>query len=247
MCDTVHEPIGTWQGWIDVPEPEVGPATGNWIDLTHVFSESMPKVPHVSAPRFPMTYRLPDDYSNVTEIHMSVHTGTHLDSPYHFINDGPGMDAVPLERLYGPGVVWHLPDIEAYRMIEPEDLMACTPELRPGDILLLDTGWWDKCGGTPEYEKFPALSQAAAEWLVEKHCKLVGIDNGTPEMAKEKRPEEGWKWPVHHTLLSHGVLVGEFVRNMKPLAGQRVEVMFLALSLAGADGAPARVIARPVA
>jgi kynurenine formamidase len=245
MCDTVHEPIGTWQGWIDVPEPEISTATGGWIDLTHVFSESMPKVPHVSSPSFPMTYRLPDDYSNVTEIHMSVHTGTHLDSPFHFINDGPGMDEVPLDRMYGPGVVWHLPEIEAYRMIEPEDLMACTPELRPGDILLLDTGWWDKCGGTPEYEQFPCLSQAAAEWLVEKHCKLVGIDNGTPEMAMDKRPE-GWKWPVHHTLLSHGVLVGEFVRNMKVLAGQRVEVMFLALNLAGADGAPARVIARPI-
>ena len=128
---------------------------------------------------------------------------------------------------------------------EPEDLTACTPELQPGDILLLDTGWWDKCGGTPEYEKFPCLSQAAAEWLVEMRCKLVGIDNGTPEMAKDMRPK-GWKWPVHHTLFSRGVLVGEFVRNMKALAGQRVEVMFLALNLAGADGAPARVIARPI-
>ena len=140
MCDTAHEPLGTWQGWIDVPEPVISTATGGWIDLTHVFSESMPKVPHVSSPSFPMTYRLPDDYSNVTEIHMSVHTGTHLDSPFHFINDGPGMDEVPLERMYGPGVVWHLPEVKAFQMIEPEDLMACTPELRPGDILLLDTG-----------------------------------------------------------------------------------------------------------
>ena len=141
---------------------------------------------------------------------MSVHTGTHLDSPFHFINDGPGMDEVPLDRMYGPGVVWHLPEIEAYRMIEPEDLMACTPELRPGDILLLDTGWWDKCGGTPEYEQFPCLSQAAAEWLVEKHCKLVGIDNGTPEKPANLRqisvsPER-----------THGMLVTLLERGARP-------------------------------
>jgi arylformamidase len=245
MCDGGHEAIGTWQGWLEVPEPKIGLASGPWLDLTHVFSESMPKVPHAATPRFPMTYRLPADYSNVTEIHMSVHSGTHLDSPYHFINDGPGMDAIPLDRMYGQGVVWRLPEIRAYQSIEPEDLERLRPELREGDILLLDTGWWDRCGGTPEYEQFPHLSTAAAEWLVERRCKLVGIDNGTPEMAKDRRPE-GWKWPIHHTLLSRGVLVGEFVRNMAPLAGRRVEVMFLALNIAGADGAPARVVARPL-
>jgi kynurenine formamidase len=35
--------------------------------------------------------------------------------------------------------------------------------------------------------------------------------------------------------------------NLEALAGRRVEVMFLGLNVVGSDGAPARVIARPVA
>jgi kynurenine formamidase len=52
---------------------------------------------------------------------------------------------------------------------------------------------------------------------------------------------------VHQILLSQGVLVAEHLTNLRSLANQRVEAMFLALPIAGSDGAPARVLARPMA
>ncbi len=56
--------------------------------------------------------------------------------------------------------------------------------------------------------------------------------------------EAGFDWPVHHILLGHGVLIAENLTNLRALAGHRIEAMFLALNIEGADGAPARVIAR---
>jgi kynurenine formamidase len=55
-----------------------------------------------------------------------------------------------------------------------------------------------------------------------------------------------FNWPVHHILLSHGVLIAEHLTNLHALAGRRIEAMFLALNIQGADGAPARVVARPL-
>ena len=85
---------------------------------------------------------------------------------------------------------------------------------------------------------------AAAQWLVERGVKLVGVDFATPDLAVDRRAE-GFDWPVHHILLSHGVLIAEHLTNLHALAGRRIEAMFLALNIEGADGAPARVVARP--
>src|SRR5215831_12413379 len=41
------------------------------------------------------------DSSNVSSIHMSAHSGTHVDAPRHFFDDGTGTEALPLEMLIG--------------------------------------------------------------------------------------------------------------------------------------------------
>jgi kynurenine formamidase len=80
---------------------------------------------------------------------------------------------------------------------------------------------------------------------VEHQVKLLGVDFSTPDLTAHKRPS-GFTWPVHQILLSQGVLVAEHLTNLAPLANTRVEAMFLALPIAGSDGAPARVLARPL-
>ncbi len=107
---------------------------------------------------------------------------------------------------------------------------------------MIDTGWSERAG-THDYERHPCLSEASAHWLVDQGIKMLAVDFGTPEACPEKR-WPGWAWPVHHVLLSHGVLVAEHLRNLRPLAGQRVDAMLLGLSIKDGDGAPARVVAR---
>lgn len=242
MCNGPDSRSPGWFGWGDMPPPVLSDSREAWTDLSHALSEELDRIPFLPPPRFERIASLPEAIANITEIQMVCHFGTHIDAPIHFIADGPAMDEVPLDRLYGGGVVLKL-DPDPYGLIEPADLQAAGPEIRRGDIVLLDTGW-SRHMGTDLYEKHPSLSPAAAEWLVERGVKLLAVDFSTPDMTAHKRPK-GFGFPIHHTLLSRGVLIAEHLTNLKSLQAGRVDALFLALNIKGADGAPARVVARP--
>ncbi len=242
MCNGPTTRATGWLGWQGVPPPAMSDSTAGWVDLSHALSAELDRIAFLPAPRFERIMSLPDGNANITEIQMVCHFGTHVDAPIHFIADGPAMDEIPLDRLYGTGVVLKL-EPEPYGIIEPAHLTAAGPEIGRGDIVLLDTGW-ARHMGTDLYEKHPSLSEAAADWLVERGAKLVGVDFSTPDLTVHRRPE-GFDFPVHHALLSRGVLISEHLTNLGALEAGRVDAMLLALSIRGSDGAPARVVARP--
>jgi len=243
MCDETAEKIPGWKGWLDLPAPKISGALGAWVDLSHRITEELSRIPSFPQPRIRRIRAIPEHRANVTEVHMVVHHGTHLDAPRHFIADGPTMDEVPLERLYGPGVVWRI-DAGDFGVIDAAALERATPRMREGDIVLIDTGRASHVN-TPKYMDHASLTADAAEWLVAHGAKLVGVDFSTPDVAANQRAPD-FAFPVHYTLLSQGVLIAEHVTNVAGLAGQRAEIMFLGLNISGSDGAPARVVARPV-
>jgi arylformamidase len=228
-----------WQGWAAPASP--GPA---WTDLSHALNPAVSRVATFPAPSFGKFMSMPDDPLNVTEIRMVVHVGTHLDAPSHFIPDGPAIDQIPLGRLHGQGVVWPVRR-QVGEAIGPDDLGGASPAAQPGDMVLLDTGW-SRWFGTAAYDDHPWLSEAAATWLADRQVGLVGMDLPTPDLPVPRRPAEGFGWPVHKILLSRGVLIAEHLTGLGPLSGRRVEIVIGALNVEGADGAPARILARPL-
>lgn len=232
-----------WQGWMELRLEECAPGKGPWVDLSQTVYDGMPRFASFSAPRVEQIKKMPEDPLNVTELQIICHVGTHVDAPRHFVANGPTMDEIPLNRLHGPGVVWTL-DVEPFGLVRVEDLERAEPELQWGDIVLLDCGWWASFG-TGLYDENYSLSTDAALWLVDHGVKLVGVDCGTVDLAHSRRAA-GFNWPVHRILLSHGVLVAEHLTNLRSLSGKRVEVIFLPLKIRGADGAPARVMAREI-
>ena len=241
MCDIPTEIGLGWKGWIDFPAPKGVSGVGPWVDLSYPLGPELPRVSFFPKPRFEQIMKLPNDPINVTEIQMVVHIGTHLDSPRHFFSDGPAVENVPLERLYGPGVVWPVA-LEPDGLIEPKHFEGLEAVLEPGDILALHTRWSEYVN-SPLYDQHPSLSVAAAEWIVEHRVKMLAVDMPTPDLPVSRR-EDGFNWPVHHCLLSHGVLVAEHLRNLDEIADQRVEFMVNALNIENADGAPVRILAR---
>jgi kynurenine formamidase len=244
MCDCDLTLKCAWRGWLELPPPGEERGQGPWTDLTHTLTEDLSRSPAFPKPIFRHLLKMPEGNANITEIQMVVHHGTHVDAPRHFMIDGPTFDEIPLERLYGPAVIWRI-EKGPLAVITADDFERASPRLQPGDMVLLDTGWAQYVD-TEHYEEHAYLSNDAAQWLVDQQVKLLGVDFSTPDMPAHRRPE-GFTWPVHQILLSNGVLVAEHLANLRPLANQRVEVMFLALPIAGSDGAPARVIARPLA
>lgn len=178
---------------------------------------------------------------NITRVDMAVHMGTHVDAPVHFCADGPGIDAIPLERLMGEGVVIRL-ELSACEAITPDQLAAAAPAIEPGDIVAIDAGWTTRWK-SPDWTRHPYLSAEATDWLIEKQVKLVAVDTMEPELPDELRPDD-FNFPVHCALLSRGILIAEQVANLDSLRGQRVEFLFGALPISNCDGAPTRVLAR---
>jgi len=245
MCDSpAKNGYKGWRGWHSLPAASAGKPLGDWVDLTYPLSPEVPRIGSFDPPKFTRISEMPAKPLNVTRMELIVHTGTHVDSPRHFFLDGPAMEAIPVDRLMGPGVIVRM-DKPAYGLIEPGDLERATPGIEPGDIVAIDTGWCDRWR-TPDWDRQPSLSVEAAHWLLERRVKLLAVDTPTPDLPLDRRPPD-FIWPVHRALLAHGVLIAEQLANLRALAGRRVEFIFSPLAIAGSDGSPARVLARPVA
>ena len=110
------------------------------------------------------------------KINTVMHTGTHLNAPLHLIQRGADLAAIDPDRFFGNGVVLSIPK-KSYEAITAKDLDAARPEVQKGDIVVIVTGWHHKYSDALEYYgESPGLSKDAAQWLVDKACKLVAVD-----------------------------------------------------------------------
>ena len=114
---------------------------------------------------------------------MSLHTGTHVESALHTVENGEAIDQVGLERVIGEAVVLDLTPTEPMQIMDSEDLERANEKLeasgesiRPGDILLLRTDWAQRHIGTKKYfTESPGLTEAAAGWIVDEGAEIRGL------------------------------------------------------------------------
>ena len=173
------------------------------------------------------------DPGNVSRWLIGSHTGTHVDAPAHFVEGATTIEDVPLETLVGPAVVLDLTSVTSSE-IAPDDLIAAG--LDDSERVLLKTP--NSTGALREAEKSPwvGLSEAAAELLVERGVRLVGIDYLTIDA-----PAGEVDWPVHHVLCGAGVAILEVI-DLSDIAPGRYTLAALPLKLVGSEAAPARTV-----
>src|SRR5512146_800380 len=73
----------------------------------------------------------------------TMHCTTHIDAPAHVVQGTPFIDEVPLEKFFGTGVVVSIPK-NKWEQITADDLERATPQIQPGDIVIINTGWHKK-------------------------------------------------------------------------------------------------------
>lgn len=201
----------------------------DWLDLTTPISDGMAYWPDNAPVHIKKTLSIQrGDAANVTEVSMSVHTATHVDAALHFLDDGPDVAALDLNTLVGPAHVVEIQDPKFITRAELEGLL-----LQPGARLLFKTRNSDQeWAQQPFNPEFVRVRADAAEWLREQEVACVGVDYLSVGPAD-----------THNILLKAGISIieGLALQNVEP--GQ-YDMVCLPLKIVGADGAPARVIAR---
>jgi len=168
--------------------------------------------------------------SNVSRLVMGTHTGTHVDAPKHFFDDGVGVDSLALDLLLGRARVVEIPKRGG---IGPEELAAAG--LREDLRVLFKTpnsALWNDPGFHPEYAH---LTEEGAQYLVGQGVKVIGVDYLSVEQFNKAGA------PAHRALLANGVVIIEGL-NLSEAEPGMYEMYCLPLRVAGGDGAPARVI-----
>jgi arylformamidase len=172
---------------------------------------------------------------NVTKISTSVHIGTHMDAPRHFIRDGVGIEKIPVDAVVGLCRVIEIKDPEAIRPAELEP-----HRLRRNERILFKTRNSERAWKTEQFaEDFVYISKEAAQYLADHHIRTVGVDY----LSVGGFVKDGVE--THQALLGAEIWVIEGLNLAKIKPGQ-YELICLPIKLVGSDGAPARAILRPV-
>jgi arylformamidase len=110
-------------------------------------------------------------------VEISTHTGTHIDAPFHFYDDGMPIDEVPLEQYIGWAVILDLRAKPPGSAIEPSDIEPHLDRVNEGDVVLFNTGFGHRRANTKTFlTEYVYCTGDAAELLVRKGVKGVGID-----------------------------------------------------------------------
>jgi len=211
-------------------------------DLTHHLRKGMPIYPGDPSPSFENYSTLRKDGVNLTKIIMGSHTGTHLDAPRHFIQDGIGIDKILPNKLIGEAYVADLSKKPIGSGITSEDLRReLEDKIVKDDIVIVYTGCSEYWGDASISREYTYLTGDAADYLVSKKVRAVGIDFLSVEKFKAPEPV------AHRSLLGNGIFIIESLSNaVKQFVGKKILVICMPIKLKDGDGAPSRVVAVPI-
>jgi kynurenine formamidase len=172
---------------------------------------------------------------------LGTHTGTHCDAPRHFILGGQTVDTLSLDILIGTALIVDFSKTNPGQKIDVADFEQQLGKRRPRR-LVMRFDWSDQWGKTQYYTGHPFISQTAAQWLVDRGVQLLAMDTPTPDNPADSQGSK-LDSPNHKILLGNGVILVEYLCNLKELRRREVELLVLPLKILDGDGSPARCVA----
>jgi kynurenine formamidase len=181
---------------------------------------------------------------NVLGVHIGSHSGTHVDAPYHFVEDGARIDELDPRHFVGPAAVLDVRGKGPRERVTAGDLRPYENRLSGGVIAVVRTGW-EEHYGTPRYYDHPFLDRGAAQLLLDAGVRTVAVDAlSVDETVSEGEQPEGY--PAHHLILGAGGVIAENLANLGAIDFPEPLISLLPLKLGGSDGAPVRAVAMEV-
>lgn len=199
------------------------------IDLTMPIDERTPVFPGDPNQSIEQYATIEKNGWNEKRLTFNSHFGTHIDAPFHMLQDGKKLDDFPIEHFIGKAIV-----IDAGKKNDKNEIIVRLEEVQEDDIVFFYTGNTEKAYSDLFFKNNPVISLATARELAERKVKIVGLDSYTPDNAP---------YETHKLLFRHGICIVENLVNLKQLVGKRFTCQVMPLKIAEADGAPCRVVA----
>ncbi len=209
------------------------------IDLTLTISSDLPSFPGSPKPQFISWSKIKTEGYNLELLFFSSHTGTHIDAPFHFVENGLKIHQIHPNRLIRKAILIKLKKT-SNQLITKKDLLLfekVNGQIPNESTIIFETGWQENLQQSFYFEKNPGLSISAAKYLITKKTNLVGIDSPSIDVGSES------KFPIHHLFSKNNILIVENLTNLDKIDSNSFELIVLPLKLKDATGSPVRAIA----
>lgn len=222
------------------------------VDLTHPIEPTMPVsvgFPPVEQDLF--LDRRAGDVATVEILKLSLHTGTHVDAPAHFVDGGETIDALDPLALCGSAVVVDVTDLGPWEAVEARHLVAWEERsgerISSGDIVLLRSGYGRHWRPLPEGADYmtrgwPYLGGSAIDLLLERRVRALGVECPDPDRV-DQRDLASATFECHRRLLGAGIPIIENLTRLDRIPVPRLDFAALPLAIRGASGSPVRALA----
>ncbi|MEN3186608.1 MAG: cyclase family protein [Atribacterota bacterium] len=167
---------------------------------------------------------------------MVDHTGTHVDVPAHFLEEGKTVEMLDFKKFMGTAITIDVSSFVSRGTLELSEFDALLgKEGQIEDVIvLLYTGIDTWFGEERYFEQQFGVSEEMAHFLVARKIKGIGID--APSI--DTNP-----FMTHRIFLAHEIPIFEGLTNLKTLLGKKVNFFGVPLKLTGCSGSPVRAFA----
>ncbi|MAC77177.1 MAG: cyclase [Rhodobacteraceae bacterium] len=229
--------------------PVLAQSSGKVVDLTHTFTPDFPTFSGEPGISMEKTVKFDESGYQLFRVTYDEHSGTHIDAPLHFSEDGMSVDELEPETLVCPLCII---DISARAaedpnaMLMPEDIEAfvsANGDIPAGALVAMYSGWAEKVGDASFRNDadgnftFPGFSRPATDMLADMGVVGIGVDTLSLD------PGNSADFAVHYGWLPSGRYGIECLANLAQLPATGATIFVGAPKHGGGTGGPARVMA----
>ena len=205
-------------------------------DLSHELKNGTVVYPGDPVVDISVATTLEQDGYNLSHVHIGSQSGSHVDAPRHFRNEGTTVDQMPLTYFMGNAVVVDASDKQECEAITMKDLESYKIKIASADMVLFRTDWY-RYEGKENFLKHPYVAKEVGEYLLSQGIRTIAIDTINMDATG------GSSFPIHEMYSRENGLIAENLAYFDKIDYEEPFVIFLPLKLIGVDGSPVRAVA----
>ena len=198
-----------------------------YVDLTYKIENKLQEYP--GDPKTKLSYfKKADENDTCTlfKLETGLHTGTHMDSPFHYIINGKKISQLPLENFIGKASINYVKNKQKEILVKNCNLKNSTEK-----IAIIITGWGKYYGSDKYFYENPYISDELADLIIEKNIKGIAIDTCSVDKYGENT--------IHEKLLKNNIWIVENITNCDNLNKTSYDSFFIPLNI-DAEASPVR-------